>query len=122
MSLKDKTKHQLMVEIHSLHKELRDFTGPTHAQLMALSKKCLDLQNRLEQFSSICAAKTLTNKRLVKIIYKLQEHLEERLGELNQEWKSEPNKNSNHMASMLLGEIDGLKWVFELITGEEFEF
>lgn len=53
---------------------------------------------------------------------KLLEAIKERLIDLNQDWKDEPDKNSNHMASMLLGEMDGLKWVYEEITGEEFKF
>jgi len=47
--------------------------------------------------------------------------IKERIKELDQDWKDEPNKNNNHMASMILGEIDGLKWVYEWLTGKEFE-
>lgn len=52
---------------------------------------------------------------------KLLKDIEERLHELNEEWKDEPHDN-NHIALSIMGEIDGLKWVYELITGKEFEF
>jgi len=50
---------------------------------------------------------------------KLKRDIEERVRELKQDWKNEPDKNRNHMASMILGEMDGLKWVYELITDSE---
>ena len=46
--------------------------------------------------------------------------IDERIIELEQDWKDEPNKNQNHMASMIIGEIDGLKWVWDWFTGKEY--
>lgn len=41
--------------------------------------------------------------------------INERIEELKQDWKEEPNKDKNHMASMIIGEIDGLVWCKEQI-------
>lgn len=45
----------------------------------------------------------------------LRVEIQERIKELTQDLREEPNHNSNHMASMIAGEIDGLKWVIERI-------
>jgi hypothetical protein len=46
--------------------------------------------------------------------------IKERIKELEKQWTDEPIKNDNHMASMILGEIDGLMWVWEITTGKEY--
>lgn len=48
---------------------------------------------------------------LLEKINSLLEEIEERLEELRIDLREQPNPNVNHMASMIVGEIDGLKWV-----------
>lgn len=50
---------------------------------------------------------------------KLEIKIKERIKELEEDWKGEANHNRNHVASMILGEIDGLKWVLEELKKEE---
>lgn len=52
---------------------------------------------------------------------KLLPAIKARILELKEDWRNEPNPNNNHIASMIIGEIDGLKWVWEWVTGDEFE-
>lgn len=52
---------------------------------------------------------------------KLLPAIKERIKELQEDWRQEPNPDKNHIASMILGEIDGLKWVWEWVTGDEYD-
>ncbi len=40
----------------------------------------------------------------------------ERIEELTQDLRDEPNHNANHMASMYAGELDGLRWCEERLA------
>jgi len=44
----------------------------------------------------------------------LLDNIKARIDQLNSEYRDLKNKDSNHIASMILGEIDGLKWVIEM--------
>jgi len=43
----------------------------------------------------------------------LRSRIKDRMKELEQDWKDEPGKNRNHMASLINGEIDGCQWVLD---------
>jgi len=51
----------------------------------------------------------------MKPLDEIKNRIKARLKELDQEWKDEPCKNSNHLASRIGGEIDGCNWVLEEI-------
>ena len=51
----------------------------------------------------------------------IKDEIIERIEELQSDFRDEPNKNRNHMASMIMGEIDGLTWVLELLEEQDDE-
>lgn len=54
----------------------------------------------------------MDNKLIMKAV-------KERIEELKEEWLETEFKNSNHLTSMLSGELDGLLWVEELLIDIE---
>lgn len=53
----------------------------------------------------------------LKDIDKLSAMIDRQMHYLRRKFKEEPNQNKNHLASMILGEMDGLEWVKECIAG-----
>ena len=52
----------------------------------------------------------------------LKDIISERITKLEDDLRDEPNHSSNHLASMISGEIEGLRWVLDQINEEQSDF